>query len=393
MGHFIDTYGPSPVTGGPKADQIAGPVNRSGVKSQMSRRDRDVAASFPGGLSMSTTEQSVPRTVLEYLLQQRDRTHEEVSTEFAAVASSIGDDATLSPRHLRRLASGERKTAGPQTRRVLQEMFGYPFSVLMRTWDAEAQAEYAGHIYATAPGVARQEVTRAIHRTFIRVASSPGSVPLMDDIEKPLGDEVITAWQFRQQRCTEKPHLAVIGGYAGCGKSEFAKFLSSITGWALLDKDTLTRPLVEALLQCMDSQPNDRESEAYLQKVRPLEYQCLMTSAYENIECGISTILAAPFIAELNDKEWLQRLLNRCGSLGTTVSVSWVTCDEDSMHEYLMRRGAARDAWKLANWDRWLSAIDLHMRPSCDHFVVDNRLNGCVTLADQAKALMDRIKS
>ena len=42
--------------------------------------------------------------------------------------------------------------------------------------------------------------------------------------------------------------LILVGGYAGSGKSEFGSFLSNITGWTLLDKDLLTRPLAEGLL-------------------------------------------------------------------------------------------------------------------------------------------------
>lgn len=43
------------------------------------------------------------------------------------------------------------------------------------------------------------------------------------------------------------PTLLLIGGYAGCGKTELAGALARAMRWALLDKDTLTRPLLEAL--------------------------------------------------------------------------------------------------------------------------------------------------
>jgi hypothetical protein len=47
--------------------------------------------------------------------------------------------------------------------------------------------------------------------------------------------------------------------------------------------------------------------------------------------------------------------------------------------------------WKLAHWDEWLASVELSRRPACDHFTVDNRLNGAVTLAEQAQALIKRI--
>ncbi|MDL4773624.1 hypothetical protein [Actinomadura xylanilytica] len=33
------------------------------------------------------------------------------------------------------------------------------------------------------------------------------------------------------------PVLILVGGYAGSGKSEFARFLADLSGWAVLDKD------------------------------------------------------------------------------------------------------------------------------------------------------------
>ena len=36
------------------------------------------------------------------------------------------------------------------------------------------------------------------------------------------------------------------------------------TGWPMLDKDTMTRPVVEAALEITGQPPNDRESETYL---------------------------------------------------------------------------------------------------------------------------------
>lgn len=72
-----------------------------------------------------------PRTELEYLLWQRDQTYDEVVAEFTAVARELGEKATLTSRHLRRLASGERDGVTPVTRRVLNAMFGRPAENLL----------------------------------------------------------------------------------------------------------------------------------------------------------------------------------------------------------------------------------------------------------------------
>jgi DNA-binding transcriptional regulator YhcF (GntR family) len=59
----------------------------------------------------------------------------------------------------------------------------------------------------------------------------------------------------------ERPVVLLIGGYAGSGKSELARMVARETGWAILDKDTLTRPVVEAALEVLGVSPHDRESE------------------------------------------------------------------------------------------------------------------------------------
>ncbi|MGC9541123.1 hypothetical protein [Streptomyces sp. UG1] len=87
-----------------------------------------------------------PRTVLEHLLWQQDRTYEEIAAEFDRIAQQLNEDATLSTRHLRRLASGERSNTTPVTRRVLQSMFGKPLNELLRPWEASAS-----HAAATTP--------------------------------------------------------------------------------------------------------------------------------------------------------------------------------------------------------------------------------------------------
>lgn len=71
------------------------------------------------------------RTVLEHLLRSMDRTYEEAAAQFGAVAADLGERVTISPRHLRRLASGERNGTTPATRRVLRVMFDRPAEDLL----------------------------------------------------------------------------------------------------------------------------------------------------------------------------------------------------------------------------------------------------------------------
>ncbi|MFD0353644.1 AAA family ATPase [Streptomyces sp. NPDC127110] len=209
-----------------------------------------------------------------------------------------------------------------------------------------------------------------------------------------LRHRILDAWRRRHTGGDpHRPHLVLVGGYAGSGKSELAEFISYLTGWPRLDKDSLTRPLVEALLVAHGGDPHDRHTPLYLEKARDAEYQCLMETAADNIRAGISTVLDAPFLREFSDPAWMQRLINRCKAQGAEVAVIWVKCDHDSMREYITFRSAARDSWKLGNWEEYIKGVDVDFAPKVDHFVVDNRLGSAVSLTDQAKLAIGRMYS
>ncbi|WP_180214577.1 helix-turn-helix domain-containing protein [Phytohabitans suffuscus] len=76
-----------------------------------------------------------PRTLLEYLIRESDRTYEEWAEEFARRDGLVA----ISARHLGRLARGERDDAGttPATRRALTAMFGIPARQLLAPYRPE----------------------------------------------------------------------------------------------------------------------------------------------------------------------------------------------------------------------------------------------------------------
>jgi predicted kinase len=202
---------------------------------------------------------------------------------------------------------------------------------------------------------------------------------------------VMQAWVDRRHTGHRNTNLVLVAGFAGSGKTEFAKFLSSVTGWALLDKDVLTRPLVESMLTALKGDPNDRHSETYHTHVRPVEYRCLANATFANIDNGISTVVTAPFLAEVVDPQWMRRLMHRCATASTHLEIVWVGADPETMHTYLQKRDAARDTWKLNHWGDYLAQIDVTMRPQIPHFYVDNSLNSAVQLIDEAHRVSEWI--
>jgi DNA-binding transcriptional regulator YhcF (GntR family)/predicted kinase len=184
-----------------------------------------------------------------------------------------------------------------------------------------------------------------------------------------------------------KPHVIFIGGYAGSGKSELGRILARATGWPLLDKDTITRPIVEAALEMIGQSPHDRESEKYLELIRPREYECLAAGAMENVECGNSAILAAPFIREFGDEAWVSRTQAAYDAKNAVTTFVWVYCDASTMQMYIRHRGAARDAAKLADWDGYVAGIDIDLRPPVPHVLVNN-CTSSKPLQEQARELL-----
>ncbi|MDX6744989.1 AAA family ATPase [Actinocorallia sp. A-T 12471] len=212
------------------------------------------------------------------------------------------------------------------------------------------------------------------------------------DPSRSLTTAMVEAWQARASGPSPKSTtLVLIGGYAGSGKSELAGFLSAVSGWAILDKDSLTRRLVERLLVSLGGDQHDRHTDLYLSEIRPLEYKCLMDAAFDNLDCGISAILSAPFVTEYNDEAWMSRLTNRCEANGIDVIPVWVRCDEDSMREHIDFRDSPRDAWKLANWHTYAADLNTITAPPGARVTIDNRHGAAITVLDQTREALRKI--
>lgn len=211
-------------------------------------------------------------------------------------------------------------------------------------------------------------------------------------VSKPRAGRVVNApdQALHREIRSAAPQVLLVGGYAGSGKTELGRILARETGWPMLDKDTLTRPVVEAALEILGCSPHDRESDAYLTKIRPREYESLINTMTENVKCGSSAIVTAPFIREFKDSAWISRIEATCADMGATVSVVWVYCDAETMHTYIRHRGAARDTFKLDNWPSYVDSIDLAFRPPVPHVTIDNSASG-EPLQTQARKLVSQV--
>jgi hypothetical protein len=136
-------------------------------------------------------ERRAPRTVLEHLIQQSDRTYEELAEEF----SRLDSRAAISARHLARLARGERDMteSTPATRRALQAMFGKPVDELQQSWTGQPSAvtpEQPAALALPGDGTERSILAMAAQRArnyamLAAEATSPATIDqLSEDVQR-----------------------------------------------------------------------------------------------------------------------------------------------------------------------------------------------------------------
>ncbi|WP_327328711.1 hypothetical protein OG735_41330 (plasmid) [Streptomyces sp. NBC_01210] len=137
--------------------------------------------------------QGDPRTVLEFLLRQQPRTYDEIVRDFGRLAEQLGEDVTLSTRHLRRLASGERTSTTPVMRRVLQALFGKPLNELLAPWDGgvlSAVDESTGLVLTTGKPTADKELIEMAARRAKSFALAAGQTDLTSDVMEQVHADV-----------------------------------------------------------------------------------------------------------------------------------------------------------------------------------------------------------
>ena len=149
-----------------------------------------------------------PATVLEHLLRQRDQTYEEIAGDFLRIAQEMGEQATMSVRHLRRLARGQAGACTPVTRRVLQAQFGQPLAELLRPLELRDLAAPMNGVALIVPPQATQEemLTMAANRAR-KFGLLTGQSDLSGETLEQVADDV-------RQLCVaypQKPLAALLG--------------------------------------------------------------------------------------------------------------------------------------------------------------------------------------
>lgn len=157
-----------------------------------------------------------------------------------------------------------------------------------------------------------------------------------------------------------KKKLILVVGSIGSGKSTIAKVIANQLKYTLLDIETVTKKMAEKILDVSYHDPDDRDSEFYVQNVRPLEYSVIEETFIENLSIGNNVVVCGCFGKEVKDPLWLEKLIKRNERVMSDVSVFvvWIKINSDVGKERLIKRHASKDSWKLKHWDSYTKEID-----------------------------------
>lgn len=175
--------------------------------------------------------------------------------------------------------------------------------------------------------------------------------------------------------------LVVLAGAAGTGKTTLGRALARRLGGALLDLDTVTGPLTEALLECAAGDPLGYDTPFARDVARGLRYRTLTATALDVVGCGSAAVAAAPWTRELRDPGWYRDLAERVRGLDARLAVVHLRCDERVRQDRLAARGLARDRGRA-------SAADPDA-PAVPHLALDTTEPGQLAAAGRISAVVE----
>jgi predicted kinase len=175
----------------------------------------------------------------------------------------------------------------------------------------------------------------------------------------------------------------IVAGAPGAGKTTVAALLAGRLDPvpALLDKDTMYGGFVRATLAAADRDPGEREGPWYDEHVKVHEYDGMTATAREIRSHGCPALLVAPFTGQIRDPDRWEGWVADLG--GPPVRLVWVSCAPEVLRDRLLGRASHRDGAKLAEFDRWVTAIQPATPPPVPHRTVDNSADGTAGLGAQ----------
>lgn len=136
--------------------------------------------------------------------------------------------------------------------------------------------------------------------------------------------------------------LLCLGGPPGSGKTTLGTAVARAAGAVLVDLDSVTTALVEAVAAALGV-PGDLDAPA-LAALRPARYRCLGAVAADNLAGGHDVVAVAPFTREAAHAQTWRAWGSGLGAAGVTTC--WLALDPRQAAERARERGLPRDLAK-----------------------------------------------
>lgn len=152
--------------------------------------------------------------------------------------------------------------------------------------------------------------------------------------------------------------LILITGKAGVGKTTIGRNLAHKLCFTFLETSTITKGLVDELARVKGIADDDRDSEKYLNEIRPFENEAYLNTIVKNLELEIPVVTAKVWEHEFTTNEWFQNFIKENNLENVDVYViSLYVESEDFRKQRILKRGHPKDAWKLNNWEEYSDRI------------------------------------
>lgn len=136
-----------------------------------------------------------------------------------------------------------------------------------------------------------------------------------------------------------------VAGAPASGKSTVAGLLARALHAVLLDQDTLTLPLIEAVMDALGT--SDIDDPRLRALVRDRRYDVLRDATLENLALGHQVVAVAPFTAECREPARWAKWRRAVGRYGASALLVWVDTPQATVEAFMRARGAPRDRLKL----------------------------------------------
>lgn len=138
---------------------------------------------------------------------------------------------------------------------------------------------------------------------------------------------------------TQHGRLLCLGGRPGSGKTTVGRLLGAAAGATVIDLDSVTMPLLEAMARllgvpiALDAPP--------LVDLREARYACMAEVVRDAVAAGVDVVAIAPFTREARDTHAWRAWGHSLGA--SIVTVCWLDLDPSQARRRIADRGLPRD--------------------------------------------------